>query len=83
MVWSLVRSLLPYVLNCFKKINHKEGMRATYGNLAMYYENLNTDKALSYVLLSQELRKGEVHAFDGSLIHTLQVACATDSFEAI
>ena len=26
-------------------------------------------------------RSGETHAFDGSLIHTLQVACATDSFE--
>ena len=26
-------------------------------------------------------RKGEVHAFDGSLIHTLQLACANDSFE--
>ncbi len=26
-------------------------------------------------------RRGEVHAFDGSLIHTLQMACATDSFE--
>ncbi|MBB3172789.1 glutamate synthase (NADPH/NADH) large chain [Endobacter medicaginis] len=25
-------------------------------------------------------RSGETHAFDGSLIHTLQVACATDSF---
>ncbi len=24
--------------------------------------------------------RGEVHAFDGSLIHTLQTACATDSF---
>ena len=26
-------------------------------------------------------RRGEVHAFDGSLIHTLQTAVATDSFE--
>ena len=26
-------------------------------------------------------RKGEVHAFDGGLIHTLQTAVATDSFE--
>ncbi len=25
-------------------------------------------------------RKGEVHAFDGGLIHTLQAACASDSF---
>jgi len=25
-------------------------------------------------------RRGEVHAFDGGLIHTLQTACATDSF---
>lgn len=47
-------------LNCFKKINYKEGMRVSYGNLAMYYENTNPDKALSYVLLSKELRNGEV-----------------------
>jgi len=43
-------------LACFKKINHKEGMRAAYGNLATYYENINIDKALDYMLQSQALK---------------------------
>ncbi len=47
-------------LSCFKKINYKEGMRVAYGNLAMYYEGISADKALSYVLLSLQLRKGEI-----------------------
>ncbi len=39
------------------------------------------DTALSVGGVYKLRRKGEVHAFDGGLIHTLQTACATDSFE--
>ena len=37
--------------------------------------------ALSVGGIYKVRRKGEVHAFEGSLIHTLQVAVATDSYE--
>ncbi len=47
-------------LNFFKKIDHKEGMRVAYGNLAIYYQNINTDKALSYILQSMSLRNGSI-----------------------
>jgi serine phosphatase RsbU (regulator of sigma subunit) len=47
-------------LNCFKKVNHREGVRVAYGNLAMYYQDLNVDKALAYELQSLELRGDSV-----------------------
>jgi serine phosphatase RsbU (regulator of sigma subunit) len=47
-------------LNCFKKVNHREGVRVAYGNLTMYYQDLNVDKALAYELQSLEMRGDSV-----------------------
>ena len=57
------KSAIAYCLSaagCFKKINHTKGLRAAYANLAIYYQNINADQALSYALKSKELSGGEV-----------------------
>jgi serine phosphatase RsbU (regulator of sigma subunit) len=45
---------------CFKKVNHRPGLKAAYGNLAIYYEDINIDQALSYALQSQRLKSDSV-----------------------
>lgn len=57
------KSAIAYCLSaaaCFKKINHRHGLRVAYGNLAIYYSDINLDQALSYSLLAKELSGGQV-----------------------
>lgn len=59
------KSAIAYCLSaaaCFKKINHRHGLRVAYGNLAIYYSDINLDQALSYSLLAKELSGGTIDA---------------------
>jgi serine phosphatase RsbU (regulator of sigma subunit) len=57
-------------LSCFKKIDYFPGMRASYGNLAMYYENINIDKAIANMELSLELKSDSIDMLNPGLDET-------------
>lgn len=57
------KSAIAYCLSaaaCFKKINHRHGLRVAYGNLAIYYSDINLDQALSYSMMAKELSGGQI-----------------------
>ena len=57
------KSAIAYCLSaaaCFKKINHRHGLRVAYGNLAIYYSKINLDQALSYSMMAKELSGGQI-----------------------
>ncbi|MBK9285433.1 MAG: SpoIIE family protein phosphatase [Sphingobacteriaceae bacterium] len=57
------KSAIAYCLSaagCFKKINHNNGLRAAYANLAIYYQNINIDQSLSYARMAKDLSGGIV-----------------------
>nr|WP_321983573.1 glutamate synthase large subunit [uncultured Lichenicoccus sp.] len=58
------------------------GLSGLARNVLGLHEAAWSDEAITLPVggLYKLRRRGEVHAFDGGLIHTLQTACATDSF---